>query len=208
MRRRTTLVFRVPVLAQERALHHGENIGRGAVLFLVNLQERNDLREGAQFEGGHLGFQFGFAKDRLIDFLLSLARGDGLGDRQPALGHLVVDRGGFLLRLVHGRLNVFLLVVTELERFGHAVEPRATTEGDPGRNVPAAAAPTTTTALGKHQRRRQESRQQNSTQHLTASPRPCPGRLCRGLLRPPCRRRRTFLPSVQTSAALWPAGWA
>src|SRR5450759_4073462 len=166
MRRRTTLVFRVPGLAQERSLHHGENYGYAALL-LVNLQGRDNLREGVQFEGGHLRFQFRFTKDRLIDLFLALARGDGLGDRQPALVHLVLDRGGFLLRLVHGRLDVFLLVLTELERFGQTVEPRASAEAHTGYATAAAARATTTAAaLGKHQRRRQKSGQQNPTQHL------------------------------------------
>ncbi|MGD0774746.1 MAG: alginate lyase family protein, partial [Candidatus Solibacter sp.] len=158
------LLVRVPVLAVERAMHHGEH-HLYAALLLIGLQDRDDLGEGVQFDGVHLGFQFRLALDRFIDFFLALARRNGLGDGQAALRHLVMDRRGFLLRIVHGRLEVSLLVLTELERIGDAVEARAST-AHIGHVGAAATRTTTAAALGKRQRRRQKSRQQNPSQHL------------------------------------------
>src|ERR1017187_5188763 len=85
----------VPVLAVEDAAYHGKNQAYSD-LFLVGFQQNNGLREGVQFDGGNLRFQFRLVVDGLIDFFLALAVGDGLGDRQVALGQLLVDRCGLL----------------------------------------------------------------------------------------------------------------
>src|ERR1035441_9583304 len=102
----------VPVLAAKDAAYHGEKRGY-AELFLVRFQKNNRLREGVQFDGGNLRFQFRVVVNGLIDLCVALAGGDGLGDRQVALGQLLVDRCGLLLRIVHGRLDSFSLVFAE-----------------------------------------------------------------------------------------------
>ena len=111
-----------------------------------------------QFDGDHLRFKVRLAVDLLIDLFLALARGNGLGDRQVTLRHLLVDRRGFFLRVVHGCLYVFLLVLIQLESFGHAVEPRTGSEAAAGHaHATTAATSTTAAALGKYQRGGQKS---------------------------------------------------
>src|SRR5579871_423536 len=213
-----SLLGDVPVFAAKQALHHRKQCaGLSGLLFI---QQLVDLGERTQFDSGHLGLQRSFAVDHSLQIVTGLAALDRVSDRQLALQQLLVDRRRFLLGFIEDRLDLFLLLLIQLEslgdlihagcgsRDGHsALTAHVVTAAHAAATAhvvsTTAAHRTAAAALCKNQSAYKKNGHQKFVQH-DRSPIACPFRARRAVRR---RAGPTLPPSIHTPALLWPADW-